>query len=82
MFEKASETTPFRPYPHRNNGYADLSVRSVDEVLRLLKESGAELPHVPGINNQAGIDPQPGYNQVLTIDTEGNLIKFNEYLEY
>ena len=54
----------------------------MDEVLRLLKESGAELPHVPGINDQAGIDPNPGYNQVLTIDTEGNLIKFNEYLEY
>jgi catechol 2,3-dioxygenase-like lactoylglutathione lyase family enzyme len=82
MFEKASETTPFRPYPHRNNGYADFTVRSADEVHRLLKESGAELPHVPGINDQAGIDPNPGYNQVLTIDTEGNLIKFNEYLEY
>ena len=82
MLEKESETTSFRPYPHRNNGYADLSVRSADEVLRLLKKSGAELPYVPGINNQAGIDPSPGYNQILAIDTEGNLINFSEYLEY
>jgi len=46
MFEAESETTPFRPYPHRNNGYA-------------------ELPHVSGINNQSGIDPNPGYSQYL-----------------
>jgi catechol 2,3-dioxygenase-like lactoylglutathione lyase family enzyme len=82
MLEKESETTLFRPYPHRNNGYADLSVRSVDETLSLLKKSGAELPHVPGINDQAGIDPKPGYNQILAIDTEGNLINFSQYLEY
>ncbi|MFP6640351.1 MAG: hypothetical protein VCC04_08920, partial [Myxococcota bacterium] len=82
MFEKASETTPFRPYPHRNNGYADLSIRSADETLRILQETGAPLPHVPGINNQPGIDPNPGYNQILAIDPEGNLINFSEYLEY
>jgi catechol 2,3-dioxygenase-like lactoylglutathione lyase family enzyme len=82
MLEKESETTSFRPYPHRNNGYADLSVRSVDETLSLLKKSGAELPHVPGINDQAGIDPNAGYHQILAIDTEGNLINFSQYLEY
>lgn len=82
MFEKDSETTPFRPYPHRNNGYADLSIRSAEETLRLLQETDAPLPHVPGINNQPGIDPNPGYTQILAIDPEGNLINFSEYLEY
>ena len=82
MFEKASEATPFRAYPHRNNGYADLSIRSADETLRILQGAGTPLPHVPGINNQAGIDPNPGYNQILAIDPEGNLINFSEYLEY
>ena len=82
MFEKDSETTPFRPYPHRNNGYADLNIRSANETLRLLTQAGAPLPHVPGINNQPGIDPNPGYNQILAVDPEGNLINFSEYLEY
>ena len=82
MFEKDSGKTAFRPYPHRNNGYADLNIRSAEEVLRLLEEEGAALPHVPGINNEAGIDLNPGYKQVLAVDPEGNLINFSEYLEY
>ncbi|MBW2716226.1 MAG: hypothetical protein JRD03_09120 [Deltaproteobacteria bacterium] len=82
MFEAPSKTTPFRPYPHRNNGYADLSIRSAEETLLLLRESGVELPHVPGINQRSGIDPNPGYRQILAVDTEGNLINFSEYNEY
>ncbi len=82
MFEVESETTPFRPYPHRNNGYADLTIRSAKEALHLLQLRGAELPHVPGINSRAGIDPNPGYDQILAIDPEGNLINFSQYLEY
>ena len=82
MFEKDSGETAFRPYPHRNNGYADLNIRSAEEVLKILKEEGAALPHVPGINNEAGIDLNPGYRQVLAVDPEGNLINFSEYLEY
>ena len=34
------------------------------------------------INGISGIDPQPGYRQILAIDSEGNLINFSEYLEY
>ena len=82
MFEKDSEETPFRPYPHRSNGYADLNIRSAEEVLGILAEEGSPLPHVPGINNQVGIDPNPGYRQILAEDPEGNLINFSEYLEY
>ena len=37
---------------------------------------------VRGINNRAGIDPNPGYRQVLAVDPEGNLVNFSEYLEY
>jgi ketosteroid isomerase-like protein len=79
---RSPKNTPFKPYPHRNNGYADFTMRSAEEVLGMLQKSGAELPHVPGINNRAGIDPNPGYRQVLAIDTEGNLINFSEYGEY
>ncbi len=72
----------YRPVPHRSNGYADLSIRSAEEVYDYLKSKGATFPLVVGINDQPGIDSQPGYRQVLAVDSEGNLVKFNQYLEY
>ena len=33
-------------------------------------------------HDTAGIDEQPGYNQILAIDSEGNLVNFSDYLEY
>ncbi|MEM7740042.1 MAG: hypothetical protein AAF225_04510 [Pseudomonadota bacterium] len=73
---------PFVPITGQSNGYADFSVRSAEEVLAYLKSTGAEMPLVAGINDQAGLDPQPGYIQVLAVDSEGNLVNFSEYLEY
>jgi len=35
-----------------------------------------------GINNVLEIDSQPGYKQILTVDSEGNLVNFSQYLEY
>ena len=72
----------FKPTPHRANGYADFSVRSIDEVYDYLREKGATFPIVPGINDTAGIDSQPGYKQILVVDSEGNLVNFSQYLEY
>ena len=70
------------PIPHSSNGYADLSIRSADEVYEYLRSAGSAFPIVEAINDTSGIDQQPGYNQILAIDSEGNLINFSEYLEY
>ena len=70
------------PIPNRSNGYADLSIGSAEEVYEYLKSKGSSFPVLEGINDTAGIDEQPGYNQILAIDSEGNLINFSEYLEY
>ena len=70
------------PIPHSSNGYADLSIRSADEVYEYLRSAGSAFPIVEAINDTSGIDEQPGYNQILAIDSEGNLINFSEYLEY
>ena len=72
----------YSPIPHHGNGYADLNVRSADEVYAYLRSRGATFPLVEGINNVPGIDAQPGYRQILAVDSEGNLINFSQYLEY
>jgi ketosteroid isomerase-like protein/predicted enzyme related to lactoylglutathione lyase len=72
----------YSPVPHRSNGYADLSIRSAEEVYEYLQQKGAAFPQVEGINNSVGIDEQPGYRQILAVDSEGNLINFSQYLEY
>ena len=72
----------WKPIPHRSNGYADFSIRSAEEVYKYLKSKGASFPVVEAINDTSGIDEQPGYNQILAIDSEGNLVVFSDYLEY
>ena len=72
----------WQPVPHKGNGYADLSIRSADEVYEYLKSKESVFPVVEGIGDTSGIDPQPGYNQILAVDSEGNLINFSQYLEY
>ena len=72
----------WQPVPHKGNGYADLSIRSADEVYEYLKNRRSIFPVVEGIGDTSGIDPQPGYNQILAVDSEGNLINFSQYLEY
>mgnify|MGYP001156769782 FL=1 len=72
----------WKPTSHKGNGYADLSIRSANEVYEYLQSKGSTFPVIEAINDTSGIDSQPGYNQILTIDSEGNLINFSEYLEY
>ena len=60
----------------------DRSIRSADEVYKYLESKGSTFPVIEAINDTSGIDSQPGYNQILTVDSEGNLINFSEYLEY
>ena len=72
----------YSPIPHHGNGYADLSIRSAEEVYAYLRSIGATFPLVEGINSVPGIDSQPGYRQILAVDSEGNLINFSQYLEY
>ena len=72
----------YSPVAHTSNGYADLSIGSAEVVYRYLEARGAAFPLVTGINNERGIDTQPGYLQILAVDSEGNLINFSQYLEY
>jgi len=78
----AEGPNPYVAMPHRSNGYANFSIASADEVLATLQQAGAALPQVDGINDQAGIDSQPGYRQILAVDSEGNLVNFSQYLDY
>jgi ketosteroid isomerase-like protein len=72
----------YSPIPHQSNGYADFNIRSADEVYEYLQSRGSAFPLVEGINDVPGIDLQPGYKQILAVDSEGNLINFSQYLEY
>ena len=73
---------PWEPIPNKSNGYVDLTIRSADKVYAYLKQLGSSFPVIKAINYTPGIDEQPGYNQILSTDSEGNLINFSEYLEY
>ena len=77
-----ADENAYNAIPHRSNGYADLSIGSAEAVYEYLRKKGAKFPRIRGINDIPGIDPQPGYRQILAIDSEGNLINFSEYLEY
>ncbi|MEM1153030.1 MAG: nuclear transport factor 2 family protein [Pseudomonadota bacterium] len=79
---KYPDVESYSPVAHRSNGYADFSIRSAEEVYEYLKSRNASFRHVNGINDQPGIDPQPGYRQILAVDSEGNLVNFSQYLEY
>jgi catechol 2,3-dioxygenase-like lactoylglutathione lyase family enzyme/ketosteroid isomerase-like protein/predicted enzyme related to lactoylglutathione lyase len=67
------------PQSRQANGYMSFWVRSAKETYAYLKENGRSFPMIPAINDKQGIDAQPGYTQVVTTDSEGNLIIFTEY---
>ncbi len=67
------------PQPRQANGYMSFWVRSAQETYAYLKQQGRNFPTLAAINDLAGIDPQPGYTQVVATDSEGNLILFTEY---
>jgi len=67
------------PQPRQANGYMSFWVHSAKETYAYLKQQGRNFPIIPAINDKQGIDAQPGYTQVVTTDSEGNLIIFTEY---
>jgi catechol 2,3-dioxygenase-like lactoylglutathione lyase family enzyme len=67
------------PEPRRANGYMSFWVRSANETYEYLKQQGRNFPTIPAINDKVGIDKQRGYSQVVTTDSEDNLIIFTEY---
>ncbi len=67
------------PQPRRANGYMSFWVRSAQATYEYLKQNGSTFPVIPAINDRKGIDKQPGYTQVVSTDSEGNLLIFTEY---
>ncbi len=67
------------PRPDRGNGYISFWIRSAQDAYSHLKRQGARFPVFSAINSVSGIDPQPGYVQVVATDSEGNVVLFTEY---
>lgn len=67
------------PVRDRTNGYASFLVSSADRVYEYLKKQGVRFPQLPALNDKAGLENQPGYKQVVSADSEGNIIIFTEY---
>lgn len=67
------------PRPQAASTYLSLWVSDINAALAYARNAGASLPVVPAINEQAGIDRQPGYAQVYLSDSEGNGLVLTEY---
>jgi catechol 2,3-dioxygenase-like lactoylglutathione lyase family enzyme len=76
---KATRADDHFPVPRQANGHPSFWVASARKTYDYLKSQGSSFPVHPSINNRAGLDPQPGYIQVLSTDSEGNLLLFTEY---
>jgi catechol 2,3-dioxygenase-like lactoylglutathione lyase family enzyme/ketosteroid isomerase-like protein len=78
LYEADSEEDQL-PQPHRANGYMSFWVHSAEAIYEYLKQNGSTFPVIPAINDRKGIDKQPGYTQVVSTDSEGNVLIFTEY---
>ena len=58
------------PRPGIPTGYMSFWVRDIQAAYDWLVSQGSKFPVIPAINNKKGIDPNPGYTQVLATDTE------------
>jgi hypothetical protein len=67
------------PIAGNANGYMSFWVSSAQLAYNQLSAQGAGFPVFQFINSQSGVDPQPGYNQVLFTDSEGNDNVCTEY---
>ena len=76
---RVGSSSPELLRPRRTNGYASFWVESVDEVYEYLQRSGSTFPVIRAINDRAGVDRQPGYIQLVSTDSEGNIVLFSEY---
>ena len=76
------QTAPGRdgmPRPGETSGYASFWVGSAQEAFDKLVSLGADFPQIWAINGNSGIDYQPGYTQIYTVDSEGNGLLLSEY---
>jgi ketosteroid isomerase-like protein len=67
------------PQKDRTNGYVSLWVRSVEETHAYLEKLGVNFPLIASINQKKGVERYPGYNQIVSNDSEGNVVVFTEY---
>lgn len=75
----ASPSDDKLPIAGRANGYVSFWVRSAAATHEYLKKQGVAFPVIPAINSKRGVDPSPGYTQVVADDSEGNVVVFTEY---
>ena len=78
VFEASPEEDGL-PVHGRANGYASLWVKSASDVANLVRVRGGGFPHIPAINDKAGVDHQPGYAQATCTDLDGNVFLATEY---
>lgn len=78
IFEASQEDDGI-PVAEKTNGYVSFWIRSTDETYSYLKDQEVSFPVVSAINIEKGVDSQPGYKQVVSTDSEGNLVIFTEY---
>lgn len=67
------------PRPDRTNAYLSLWVPDAAALQAWLEKQGSRFPVIPSINNDGGVDSEPGYRQVYATDTEGCGVLFSEY---
>ncbi len=67
------------PVKNKTNGYVSFWIHSAQEVYDYLKDKDVNFPVISSVNEVKGIDKQPGYVQVVSTDSEGNLVIFTEY---
>lgn len=67
------------PVAEQSNAYPSFWVASARATYDDLVARGAGFPLLPAINTRRGIDPQPGYTQVVATDPDGNVLVFTEY---
>ena len=63
----------------KTNGDASFSIMSAEETYKYLKKQNVHFPLIASQNDKQGIDRQPGYIQIVAIDSEGNIVTFTEY---
>lgn len=76
---RATRAQDHFPVPRVANGHPSFWVASARRTHAYLASRGATFPVHPSINERSGLDRQPGYLQLLSTDSEGNLLLFTEY---
>lgn len=78
IFEASTEIDGI-PQENKSNGYISFWIFSADQTYKYLKDKNVDFPLLDSVNKKKGLDTQPGYRQVVSTDSEGNLVIFTEY---